>query len=59
MAAPIRRPSNVEDLMMSRNGKAQGRATRIAAFVGWGVLLWVAFCVAPYLYAVNDLIQWR
>jgi hypothetical protein len=47
------------NLAMSRNGKAQGHAKSAAAVAGWGVLLWMAFSVAPYLYALDNLIQWR
>jgi hypothetical protein len=25
----------------------------------WGAVGWVALCLAPYLYALNDLITWR
>ena len=25
----------------------------------WGTVAWIAVCVAPYLYALNDLITWR
>jgi hypothetical protein len=25
----------------------------------WGAVGWVAFCIAPYVYALNDLITWR
>jgi hypothetical protein len=44
---------------MSRNRKAQSQTRVAAALVGWGALLWVAFWAAPYVYALNDLIQWR
>ena len=27
--------------------------------VFWGVVGWVALCLAPYVYALNDLITWR
>jgi len=30
-----------------------------AALVGWGAFLCIAIWAAPYLYAFNDLIQWR
>jgi hypothetical protein len=36
--------------------RAKGSA---AALMGWGALVWVAFWVAPYLYALNDFVQWR
>jgi hypothetical protein len=44
---------------MSHNGKIPGPAKGAVALVGWGAALWVAFWAAPYLYALNDLIQWR
>lgn len=37
----------------------RGRSQLTAAFVGWAALLLVVLCLAPYLYAANDLIQWR
>jgi hypothetical protein len=27
--------------------------------VGWAAVAWIALWLAPYLYAVNDLITWR
>jgi hypothetical protein len=27
--------------------------------VVWGAIAWIAVCLAPYLYALNDLITWR
>jgi hypothetical protein len=27
--------------------------------VFWSAVAWVALCVAPYVYALNDLITWR
>jgi hypothetical protein len=27
--------------------------------VVWSAIAWIAVCLAPYLYAVNDLITWR
>jgi len=27
--------------------------------VFWGAVAWVALCLAPYVYALNDLITWR
>jgi hypothetical protein len=27
--------------------------------VVWSAIAWIAFCLAPYLYALNDLITWR
>jgi hypothetical protein len=44
---------------MSRHRKPHGRAKSAVVLAGWGGLFWMAFCVAPYLYALNDLIQWR
>jgi hypothetical protein len=25
----------------------------------WSAVAWIAHCVAPYVYALNDLITWR
>ena len=25
----------------------------------WSAIAWIAVCLAPYLYALNDLITWR
>lgn len=44
---------------MSNHAQYRGKAKATAAVVGWGVVLWIAFSVGPYLYAFNDLIQWR
>lgn len=41
------------------SAKTQERAKSATALVGWVALLWIAFCLGPYLYAANDLIQWR
>lgn len=39
---------------------AEKRIAKLAAaLVGWGALVWVAVCLAPYLYAANQLIEWR
>jgi hypothetical protein len=27
--------------------------------VFWGAVAWIAVCLAPYVYAFNDLITWR
>ena len=27
--------------------------------VFWSAIGWVALCLAPYVYALNDLITWR
>jgi hypothetical protein len=27
--------------------------------VVWGAIAWIVVCLAPYLYALNDLITWR
>jgi hypothetical protein len=27
--------------------------------VAWAVALWIAVCLAPYVYAFDDLITWR
>ncbi len=52
-------PRKTEDLAMALNRKTQCHASSTAALIGWGALLWMAFWVAPYLYAFNSLIQWR
>lgn len=45
--------------MVSFSAANRGRARFATALVGWGVLLWIALWLTPYLYAANDLIQWR
>jgi hypothetical protein len=35
------------------------RKTPKTALAVWGAVLCIAFWAAPYLYAFNDLIQWR
>jgi hypothetical protein len=25
----------------------------------WSVIAWIAICLVPYIYALNDLITWR
>jgi hypothetical protein len=45
--------------MVSFSAGNQGRARFATALVGWVALLWIALCLAPYLYAASDLIQWR
>jgi hypothetical protein len=25
----------------------------------WSTAVWIAVCLAPYVYALNDLITWR
>jgi hypothetical protein len=27
--------------------------------IAWSTAAWIALCVAPYLYALNELITWR
>ena len=27
--------------------------------VVWSTVAWITVCVAPYVYALNDLITWR
>jgi hypothetical protein len=27
--------------------------------VAWSAIAWIAICLGPYLYALNDLITWR
>jgi hypothetical protein len=28
-------------------------------WIVWSAVAWIALCVAPYVYALNDLITWR
>jgi hypothetical protein len=44
---------------MSLKRENRAKAKFAAALVGWGAVFWIALWVAPYLYAANDLIQWR
>ena len=44
---------------MSLNPEIQSNAKIVAAFAGWSAVLWIALWATPYLYAFNDLIQWR
>jgi hypothetical protein len=44
---------------MSLNRETQHHLKSAAVAIGWGALFGVAFWAAPYLYAFNDLIQWR
>lgn len=39
--------------------QSQNHGKGIGTFIGWAAVLWVAFCVGPYLYAFSDLVQWR
>lgn len=32
---------------------------KVTALIGWGALFWMAIWIAPYLYALSNLIQWR
>jgi hypothetical protein len=52
-------PTKTEDFAMTLNRRICGRANSTAAVIGGGALLWMAFWVAPYLYALSNLIQWR
>jgi hypothetical protein len=36
-----------------------GRSKVSYQIVVWGAVVWVAICVAPYVYALNDLTTWR
>jgi hypothetical protein len=27
--------------------------------VAWAAITWILVCLAPYIYALNDLITWR
>jgi hypothetical protein len=27
--------------------------------ITWSAIAWIAVCLAPYFYALNDLITWR
>lgn len=51
--------SDVTQNHASQSRASQGHPISAAALAGWGALLWLAFSVAPYLYALNDLVQWR
>jgi hypothetical protein len=44
---------------MSLSQTTKDHPKRDAALIAWGAVLWIAFWAAPYLYAFNDLIQWR
>jgi hypothetical protein len=44
---------------MLLNRKTQAHAKTTAALIGWGAVFWISFWAAPFLYAFNDLIQWR
>jgi hypothetical protein len=39
--------------------KQKTHAKAAAAVIGWSAVLWLAFWAAPYVYALNELIQWR
>jgi hypothetical protein len=50
----------MESVMASSSAKNESRAKFAAPVIVWGAgILWVALCLAPYVYAANDLIQWR
>jgi hypothetical protein len=36
-----------------------GRMGMSYRIVFWGAVGWVVICLAPYVYALNDLITWR
>ncbi len=42
----------------ARSGSAW-RRTMSYRLVFWSAVGWVALCLAPYVYALNDLITWR
>ena len=39
--------------------QSTGRMAMSYRIVFWGAVGWVALCLAPYVYALNDLITWR
>jgi len=45
--------------MVSCNAENHARSKFATILVGSGVVLWIALSFASYLYAANDLIQWR
>jgi hypothetical protein len=36
-----------------------GRRKLSYHIIVWSAVVWVALCVAPYVYALNDLTTWR
>jgi hypothetical protein len=44
---------------MSPDRTSHSHAKSTAALLGCGALFWMAFWAAPYLYALDNLIQWR
>jgi len=35
-----------------------GRSSMSYQVIVWSAVVWVAICVAPYVYALNDLTTW-
>jgi len=44
---------------MSLSTERRSASKLTITFAGLGALLWLALLAAPYVYAINDLIQWR
>jgi hypothetical protein len=38
---------------------AEWRATMRYRILAWAAISWIAVCLGPYVYALNDLITWR
>jgi len=51
--------SEFRETTMAFNRETLCNAKIAAALIAWGAALCLAFWTAPYLYAFNDLIQWR
>jgi hypothetical protein len=35
-----------------------GDESMMYRLVVWSMIVWIAFCCAPYVYALNDLVTW-
>ena len=42
-----------------RSAESIGKMAMSYRIVFWSAVGWVALCLAPYVYALNDLITWR
>ena len=45
--------------MRTVRSSRKGRDHMRYQIVVWSAIAWIAGCLAPYLYALNDLITWR
>jgi hypothetical protein len=54
-AALLHATRRVRTVRSSRKGRDHMRYQ----IVVWSAIAWIAVCLAPYLYALNDLITWR